>query len=211
VIIRALLLIYVGALAPAAALQAIESEVVSTRYEVCAYPGQCKTIDLRSDGTFTYTYHLDGVVWPPVEGRWRSLDDGLMLANTVEQPSPAPLELQSRPRLAGLSFCVADDISGVAIPEAWISVDADGISSSVNTDAAGCITLPRYRNVRNLRVTHCEYEAAEYSPSNPTANVFRIRLRRPRPLVTNQYWLAQNGQLLILAEPPLDSPSPAAP
>lgn len=183
-----------------------------TRYETCSYPGQCLTIELRLDGTFSFTDRRDGVVWPALEGLWKAEGDGLIRASTLHQPTALPLRVESRPLLKALTFCVEDEKSKVAVPNALISFEADGIAATVSTDNTGCVKLPRYRGVSWLEVRHCECSKVAYTVDVPGANVFRVRLQRPRPCVTDQYWLVHNGKLLLLTEPPLKvvAPAPAA-
>ena len=155
-------------------------------YRACLREGVCRVVELREDGTFLYTPLDEWVKWPPLNGRWEVLENGLLLANSVEQPSQAELVAERKRGVKKISFCVAADLTRVPLLDAGVSFSADGVSAFVKTDAAGCVQVPRYPGVSEIEVTHCDYQTASYVLQPSDANVFRIRLRRKEPHVTNE-------------------------
>jgi len=173
-------------------------------YTTCSRPGICTIIEIRPDGTFSFTPGDPVVKWQPLEGRWRETQPGMLLASTNEQPTTAELLATTRRHSRKLKFCVTDHETGAAAPDAWIAFDADGISGYVDTDQRGCVEVPRYRALRRIEVKHCRYDTAAYDLQESSANSFQVRLKRTRPLLREEKWLVQGGKLYVLAKDPLD-------
>ncbi|MCP4547337.1 MAG: hypothetical protein GY835_12845 [bacterium] len=173
-------------------------------YKWCAPPGSyCNTIELRTNGTFRYTPLSTFVVWEPLEGSWRLVEPNLLLANSTLQPEPATWRVSTVRKIDELRFCVIDEIADTPILDARVAFSADGISSSIFTKSNGCISMPRYKSVTSITVSHCGHEPASHENTDPEANFFKVKSKSERPYVTNQKWLLHDGKLYLLAGEPL--------
>ncbi len=197
------LLVVVGGASSGAASRTTPEGIPGV-YQSCVRPGLCTRIELRTDGTFSYLPADPVIKWDPLEGNWRLIEPGLLLANSAKQHQPLPLKAAADSSLLKLRVCVSDNISGRPLASADVTIDADGISAGgLTTGADSCLELPRYHGVWHLSVSHSHYESVEYQVAGIDANLFDITLKGQEPYVTNQKWLLTGGRLYVLAFEPL--------
>jgi hypothetical protein len=170
------------------------------RYETCYLNDLLCTavVDLRLDGSFLITFDDQ----PPMQGTWLALESGLLLANTLDQPSPATVKLESHGTSEYVTICVTDDATGRPVSHVEVFLDAGYFSYADLTNSRGCVRALR-GFIQGFYTNHHLFEPFHQDLPGKTATRVRVRLLRKRPHITNEQWLLLGDKLYRLSAEPL--------
>ncbi|MGH2620767.1 MAG: hypothetical protein ACRDHG_09385 [Anaerolineales bacterium] len=184
------------ALAQAAAGEPTPSGALVGTYQHCEPDTGCWSLTLFADQTFW----LDRVV--RVIGTWKLLEPDVILANSNDQPTAVPLQMSERAPTKQLKVRVQDATSRVALCDAVVGIQCEGLAASVPSDDAGVSEFQRCAVLR-LEVTKPGYVTAVYENVPASFNQLDVSLRWASPYLTNQLWIVRNGELFLVDTGPL--------
>jgi hypothetical protein len=159
-----------------------ETDVIG-RYEICLMG--CKVIDIRADHTFRYQPMGDVGRPPEVTGTWRLLSNGLIEAQTKDQPWRFPHEERTDRQAADVVIEVACDRDSMCSPDAVVHVEyVDGSSQRRITDENGRARFPAGRVQRIL----LEPIITGYMGADNTAE-YEVQDRKSNRFVLTYHWV----------------------
>lgn len=145
---------------------------------------------------------------PEIEGTWRILENGLIEAESYDQPTGFPHEETFDPSVEGVVVRVLEDNEPLLFADVMV-VYVDGRREEANTEELPELRFPP-GNVKQIRVEPGmldqgfmgAYNGAVYEVGDPNSNTFELSITWV-PFYLKDLWLIQNRKLYTVEHFPL--------